>query len=372
MSKTTVLIIDDDLHMLELLAIHIESAGYSVLKAENGLNALTTIERKIGEIDAIVSDVEMPGIDGYELCAQIREIPSIANIPFIFVSAKTSLDEKLKGYGAGGDEYIAKPVEGEEVVIKLKHIIDNKIVHNKLTTQLKDSQNAAMQAMSYSSHLGQILQFMKESTGLGSYDELAGKLLSTCSDLGLMSAIQFHTKEGILNYRFEGDVTPLEANVIELSRNKGTIFDYESRTIFNHKDFSLLILNMPIDNQEKYGMTKDVLGNLCDAMDTVVRLIASDAAVRQKDGIISEVTKYLDNIDRSYHDVQNANSNAIDDMIHRMEDAMFGFGLSETQEDTVRGIVMYAKNKTAEIFEDGKELYKDFDNIRNVLVKGLK
>jgi len=372
MANTTVLIVDDDEHLLEMLSIHIESAGYTVLKAENGESALQVIEQQGDELDAIVSDVEMPKLDGYGLCSAVRGMEHFKEIPFVFVSAKTSLEEKLKGYDVGGDEYITKPLQGEEVVLKVQHIIENRISHQNLTQQVKDSYNAAMQAMTYTSNLGQVLQFMQITADVTEYDVLADKLFDVTTALGLLVAIQFHTPNGIINYKKDGEVTPLEANVIELARSKSRIFDFESRTIFNYKDFSLLILNMPLADAEKYGMMKDVLSNLCDTVESKTRLLSTSAVVKQKDDVLSTVTRALETIDQSYRDIQQANMTAIDEMIQRMEDAMFGFGLSESQEDTVRGIILYGKNKMSEIYEDGAELYDEFEKIHDTLVKGLK
>ena len=282
---------------------------------------------------------------------------------------------RLLGYDVGSTlrpATRATPLVAEELIVKVKHLIDNRIKHHDLSVQLAESRNAAMQAMSYTSNLGQVLQFMQATAEVKEFDVLADKLFDVTGQLGLSVVVQFHTPNGIINYRKSGEVTPLEANVIELARSKGRIFDFEARTIFNYKNFSLLILNMPLNDPEKYGIMKDVLGNLCDAIDTRVKLLSTDVVVKRKDEVINTVTNALRTIDRSYRDIQQANMTAIDDMIGRLEDAMFGFGLTESQEDTVRGIVMYAKNKTAEIFEDGEELYDQFEKIHQVLSRGLK
>lgn len=367
-----ILVVDDDPYMLELLGLHIQSAGYAVLTAENGQQALGIIQDNSHRLDAIVSDVEMPELDGYELCKNVRQQENLKEIPFVFVSARVSMEEKLKGYEVGGDDYITKPIEGEEVVIKVRHIIENKIKHHALTQQLQESHNAAMQAMSYTSNLGMVLQFMKAAAELNDFDSLAMKVFEVTSGLGLSAVIQFHGPVGVANYTKEGDVSPLEANVIEMARNKERFFDFQTRTIINYHDFSLLILNMPVTDAEKYGLIKDILGNLCDAIEVKVKLLLTNVVVQQKDEVISVVTQALERIDHSYRDIQQANLSAIDDMIQNMEEAMYGFGLSESQEDTVRGIVLYAKNKSAEVFEDGKELYNDFEKIHDTLVKGLK
>ena len=371
MTKTTVLIIDDDEHMLMMLTVLIESAGYQVIKAQDGVQALRLLEGQKVQPDAILSDVEMPELDGYGLCTRLRALDSYKEVPFIFVSGKTTLEEKLKGYDVGGDEYITKPLEGEEVVRKVRNIIENRIQHRVLTERLHDSQNAAMQAMSYSSNLGQVLQFIKSTSQVNEYEVLADRIFETVDTLGVSVVVQFIVPEGLINYKKGGTVTPLEANVIELSRTKGRIFDFQARSIFSFSHFSMLVLNMPNKDKEKYGMMKDVMSNLCEAIDSKIALLSSNAAVRQKDSILDTVTYALENIEQSHKDIQVANMQAIDEMLLRMEEAMFGFGLSESQEDTVRGIIMYAKKKISEVHEDGAELHHEIEKIHNSLVKGL-
>lgn len=367
-----ILIVDDDPHMIELLGLHVESVGYTVLQASNGREALVLLDKTDRLPDAVISDVEMPEVNGYELCSQLRGQDKTHHIPFIFVSAKTTLDEKLKGYEVGGDEYITKPIEGDEVILKVRYIIENRVRHAALNQQLKDSHSAAMQAMSYTSNLGLILQFMKEVSQVSDFPGLADKVLDVTSALGLSVIIQFHTPVGIQNYRREGSVTPLEANVIEMARNKGRFFDFQARTIINYTDFSMLLMNMPVGDAEKYGLIKDILGNLCDAIEVKVKQLLTNVIVQRKDEVINTVSEALDRIDRSYRDIQAANLSEIDTLIHRVEEVMFGFGLTEEQEDVIRGIILYAKNKSTEIFEDGKELYDDFEAIHNTLVNGLK
>ena len=367
-----ILIVDDDEHMLALLALHVENVGFETLKAVNGKQALELLQGLAEPIAAIVSDVEMPEMDGYAFCETVRDQNDYAEIPFIFVSAKTSLEEKLKGYGVGGDEYISKPIDGGEVALKVQTIIEKSIKHGKLTQQLQESHQAAMQAMSYTSNLGLILQFMQNATSANYIKTLVQKFFETAQSLGLNTVVQVHAPTSVLNYKQDGDVSPLEANVIELARTKGRIFDFDARSIFNHDDFSILIKNMPLADKEKYGLMKDVLGNLCNAFESKLKLLFSTEAVKQKDDVLETVNQALSRIDQSYRNTQAANSATIDDMINRMEEAMFGFGLTEGQEDTVRGIIRDAKAKIAEVFEDGTALYVEFDKIHETLLKGLK
>lgn len=113
-----ILVVDDDLHILELVSIHVKQAGYSVYQAVNGEEAL----RLAGEVwpDLAVVDVMMPGMDGYELTKRLREE---MDIPVLLLTAKGELEDKERGFLAGSDDYVVKPFEPKELLFRIHAIL---------------------------------------------------------------------------------------------------------------------------------------------------------------------------------------------------------------------------------------------------------
>lgn len=107
----SILIVDDEVEILKMLKQLFTLEGYLVYTAKNGEEALEKISH--GAPDAILLDVNMPGVDGYEVCMRIREYVSC---PILFLSAKTAEEDKVRGFRAGGDDYIEKPFS----VVELK------------------------------------------------------------------------------------------------------------------------------------------------------------------------------------------------------------------------------------------------------------
>ncbi len=242
-----VLIVDDDPTTVTTIKCYLENAGFEVDTANEGKQAIEKLENKSNELMAVVSDVNMPVMNGYELCRSIRANSIHSHVPFIFVSANTSLEDKLEGYAAGGDDYVTKPVEPEELALKLNQIIDKYSSENKLNARLQESQKAAFQAMSYTSQLGQVLQFVQNSMIAHSLEELAPIIFAVTNGFSLHCVLQFRRSDGVSDFSSTGPVTPLESNVIEMACTKGRIYDFAARTVFNHEDFSLLIKNMPVE-----------------------------------------------------------------------------------------------------------------------------
>ena len=113
-----ILVVDDDPNILELVNIHLSQAGYTVMKAENGMEALELLNEDLP--DLAVVDVMMPGMDGYELTKRLR---SETDIPVLLLTAKGELEDKEKGFLAGSDDYVVKPFEPKELLFRINAIL---------------------------------------------------------------------------------------------------------------------------------------------------------------------------------------------------------------------------------------------------------
>lgn len=111
-----IMIVDDDLMIIRFLKEILEP-DYQTAVAQTGEEALELLDEFRPEI--ILMDVMMPGIDGYETCQRIREKQGDRDVKILFLSAKTTLEERLRGYSAGGDDYITKPFEMAELLAKI-------------------------------------------------------------------------------------------------------------------------------------------------------------------------------------------------------------------------------------------------------------
>lgn len=116
--KTVVMVVDDDVRMQRLMQRMLELEGYRVTVASSGEEALEKLDAE--KPDAILLDIMMPGIDGYETCRRIREKSSVA---IIMVTAKGQDDEKLAGFDAGADDYVTKPFSARELTARVKAVL---------------------------------------------------------------------------------------------------------------------------------------------------------------------------------------------------------------------------------------------------------
>ncbi len=118
MTAQTVLVVDDDPGILETVCLILEEAGYRALQASGGEAALSVA----GTIrpDLLVSDVSMPGMDGFSFCECVRSRPHLSQVPFIFLTGKGGRSDIRKGMVLGADDYLVKPFEPEELLAAVR------------------------------------------------------------------------------------------------------------------------------------------------------------------------------------------------------------------------------------------------------------
>ena len=115
--RGVILIVDDTPDNLALLSDALDEVGYMVLVALDGLSALSRIQRR--RPDLILLDAMMPGLDGFETCQRIKADAATADIPVLFMTALTDSEHVVKGFEAGGIDYVTKPINTEEVLARV-------------------------------------------------------------------------------------------------------------------------------------------------------------------------------------------------------------------------------------------------------------
>ena len=117
-AASTILLVDDNIANLALLVDQLLTQGFQLMVAENGESAQERVRYRTPDI--ILLDVRMPGIDGYETCRRLKANPATAEIPVIFLSVLDDADDKVAGFHAGGVDFIAKPMDFSEVLLRIR------------------------------------------------------------------------------------------------------------------------------------------------------------------------------------------------------------------------------------------------------------
>lgn len=113
--RKTILVVDDDPNIIDILETTLIGSGYNVVSAMNGTDALNIAESRV--VDLIVLDIAMPGMDGMEVCKRLKDMDTARDVPIVFLTAQHELSSKIAAFLCGGRRYITKPFE-------LKHLLD--------------------------------------------------------------------------------------------------------------------------------------------------------------------------------------------------------------------------------------------------------
>ncbi len=132
-TQPIILIVDDRLQSLKPLIAFLEKFGFRIAVAKNGEEALKQMEYALP--DLILLDVLMPGIDGFETCRCLKERETVRDIPVIFMTAASDMVEKMKGFNAGGVDYLTKPVHFEEVLARINAHLGIRRLQQELQTR---------------------------------------------------------------------------------------------------------------------------------------------------------------------------------------------------------------------------------------------
>ena len=130
MVKQTILIVDDEAINLKLVKAYLLKEGYHFITASDGEEALTVVNDTIP--DLILLDVMMPGIDGFEVCRRLKSKKRFQKIPIIMVTALTETEHKIKAMEVGADDFISKPLDRIELLIRAKSLLRIKSYHDDL------------------------------------------------------------------------------------------------------------------------------------------------------------------------------------------------------------------------------------------------
>jgi DNA-binding response OmpR family regulator len=116
-----ILVVDDDVDVIATIKKSLTRAGYQVTCATSGHAALQTLS--LQRPDLVLLDIAMPGIDGIELCHQLRANPITASIPILFLTVSGDMQSKTAAFNAGADDYLVKPFDFQELILRVKALL---------------------------------------------------------------------------------------------------------------------------------------------------------------------------------------------------------------------------------------------------------
>ncbi|TVU70860.1 response regulator [Pseudoalteromonas distincta] len=274
-----VLAIDDDKYVHHIIEESL--AGFcKIIHARDGDEGLRLTNKY--NPDIILLDIEMPGMSGYDVCKAIKHSESTQDIPVMFLSSKIELSDRVKGYSVGASDYITKPFNAEELIARIKVLYEYRQQCAKLKLDIAKANKTAEIAMTESGDMGRIMRYVGQSYHANNFQSLSEHFFAFFAPLNLDVVVVFWYQGTGVFFSQQSGVCPLEQELLEQHRQAQRFVDIGSSTIINYPKVSLLIKNMPVDNDALYGRYKDLFPHILEVTnEKVVTMERSESSYEQ-------------------------------------------------------------------------------------------
>ena len=206
-----IMVVDDDPNIRELVCALLTEGGFEAYGAKDGRDALLRMADE--NPDLAVIDLMMPNMDGYELCGRLRQY--YGNLPILMLTARTELKSKIKGFESGADDYLTKPFEGEELLMRVRALLRRYKIESSQAIQIG---NMLIDKNSYSVTAGGV----KEDIPMKEFE-----LLFKLAGFPGMTFSRDRLIEDVWGYDFDGNERTLDVHIGRLRER----FPYETSGI---------------------------------------------------------------------------------------------------------------------------------------------
>ena len=338
--KPKIMIVDDE-PVNPMIMEAALSNDYDVTIVDNGFDCLDQISTL--KPNLIFLDVIMPDMDGLEVCKRLRDTPATEDIPVIFVSGLNSSEERMKCYDVGGDDFVIKPASPQELLTKAKMALQNSSLNKKLHSDAENAKKAALEAISDAGELGVIIDFFQGCFACSSINEVVACLFKATSSYNLKCSVQIRTNTRTITIDDDGQFIPIEEEIITKSAEQGKTIKFGSKFIFNYKTISLLIKNMPVDNQEKYQRISEHVPIMMEGAESKIQTLCFESNIKEKHESLQKMAKFIDEalhqIESQVAEQHERNSEIMTDMVKTLEMEFLKLGLDDDQEEYIIDLV---------------------------------
>lgn len=331
---------------------------FDIIEAASGEECLTRIASH--EPALVLLDIEMPGIDGYETCRRLR---LEHDMPVIVVSSHDTLEERLRAFAAGADDFISKPFDGEDVLFKVERLMGRHLQLAKIREEQAALQEFALELVRGIGRKDVLLDFMRENMHCVDYETLAAHLLQATDEYSVRCHVQIRTEQTAYTLTPSGPASPLEVSVFEQCASLGPTFAFGRRLIVNCGDVSLLVLRLPDDEEtsERIQGKLTVLTEFAAAVaETIhVRQESAQRAEALQSGTADSYTA-IEDLREKYRAQQTDTRFLLQRLIDDVEESYVHLGLTTGQEESLSTTLRERSEDILQLFELQEEFEEKF------------
>lgn len=367
-SEYKVFAVDDD----PTTVLLIESILGNRYALETFATAQACLERLRQEVpDLFLLDVQMPGMDGYELCRRLKAAPASREVPVIFLSAHDTTDDVLAGYDAGAEDYVAKPFEHIALHRKIENILRIDADRRALRIQAQSSDAFASLVMANLDEYAALIRFLRSLNECADPAQVATATLSLLNDYKLDGSVQIRMRQLEKTYNRAGENWPLEIAVINHARTLGRIFEFKTRSVYNFDRVTILVTNMPLDDPDRCGRIRDDLAIAAESADAKLGAIQSGADKlhlrTELAQLLHELGQNVDHYSRCYDEARYQSALHTLRLLDELLAAMANLGMSDAQEAAIEEMVRKRSEELVDLYDFARATGANLAGIRSRL-----
>lgn len=363
-TKPLLYVIDDDSLTAQMIE-DVLGEQYEVRSCLNPLQALQQVVELKPQL--ILLDINMPEMDGYEVCRRLKEDFDTQDIPVMFLSGLTTLEDRMAAYDAGGEDFMAKPLEFALLGAKLEAMSRHRQQREALAQQASYATATAMTAMSNAAEMGQVVQFARKVMLCGDMTCLAKELLEVSDSYGLSAAVALRNQSGTLEMNQQGELSAMESGVLQLIATCGRIVAMGQRAAFNYGGVTLMIRNMPLEDEERLGRLRDylaavaelaaarletlALADLAESRGAMLALqqqvVAREASLRK---VLDSVQASVTAMEQQRRDDRFLATALLESMLGDLEREFIHLGLTDSQEAKLSMVLRSASDRILSLY----------------------
>lgn len=323
------------------------------------------------DFQAVLVDLRGNKNQGFTLCERIHEDDATRDLPVLFIDDSEDLQDKLRCFEVGGDDYLMHGILREEFIARIMKCIFNKIANDQLKSRVRQANAMAMAAMANTSDLGITLRFMIDTASCDNLDQLGQLFFQAARSYGLSCSLQMRSEFGVKNMEENGMAKELESNLLWQMKDAGRYYDFGRRTVMNYGLVSVLVKNMPVEDSTRYGVLKDNTFPLLQGLDAHIRALDNQESLKLERDLLAKMSRrmqgVMEGIDVSYRGLIKQIVESMEHVAGDVLDALPSMALNERDERLIEQAMERAIVETNRIFNRGLKVDEGFQ----MLLQGL-
>lgn len=336
----TLLHVDDD-PMQRVWINHLFCDTFNIVSYEDAESVLRDIEQLHPSV--AILDLELPNMNGYQLCEKMRENYHLNDCLILILSAHDDIQDRLNAYEAGADDYFTKPAIPEELLAKVNRLHTLSCARKEAEDYAIQSQQTSFSALSALGETDITLNFFKKVSFCDTQKKLLHISLKALTQFGLSASIEIRLIDGIEEHH----ASPIEKSVLEHMKNMGQLFEFKKQVVFNSERVTILVRNMPIEDIDRYNRIKEHVSQIVEGLEIAVSRIEANELVNKQANALAETKKELleasSDLQRELRSLRQQSDQNMYEMTESLHSLIMCYDLKETQELAIREIMERAR-----------------------------